>query len=141
MRKSLFIAFCYFIALSFLTVKALGAEFLIKDLTRSDNKQNSWIALPYAFSSDSMGFTVGAVVYGMGSFNLKFQLLALCLSEKILRLTMEAMQFRKQTALKVQWSLLMATDPHLQIVYLFQGSLLILITRINDFTLMEVTTP
>ena len=55
--------FCFFsLLLSIgLSTAASAAEFLIEDLTRPKDKQKSWIALPYAFSSDSMGFTMGAV--------------------------------------------------------------------------------
>lgn len=55
-----FISFVMFVLL--LAIKPISAaEFLIEDLTRPQDKQKSWIALPYAFSSESMGFTVGAV--------------------------------------------------------------------------------
>lgn len=52
--------FALFFILGFIKSVA-AAEFLIEDLTRHKNKQKAWIALPYAFSSDSMGLTVGAV--------------------------------------------------------------------------------
>ncbi len=38
-----------------------ASEFLIEDLNRDKNKQQTWVVLPYVFSSDSMGFTMGAV--------------------------------------------------------------------------------
>ena len=38
-----------------------ASEFLIEDLNRDKNKQQTWVVLPYAFSSESMGFTMGAV--------------------------------------------------------------------------------
>ncbi len=48
---------------------SLGAsEFIVEDINAS-KKQSSWIALPYVFSSESMGFTTGLV----GIFNGFFQ--------------------------------------------------------------------
>jgi hypothetical protein len=38
-----------------------ASEFLIEDLNRDKNKQQTWVVLPYIFSSESMGFTIGAV--------------------------------------------------------------------------------
>ncbi len=45
-----------------------AAEFDIVDVNDSTVSQKSWIALPYAFSTDAMGFTMGAVVLGKGYF-------------------------------------------------------------------------
>jgi hypothetical protein len=47
--------------LSILPVISNASEFLIEDLNRDKNKQKTWVILPYVFSSDSMGFTMGAV--------------------------------------------------------------------------------
>ncbi|HIP76632.1 MAG TPA: hypothetical protein EYH12_05850 [Psychromonas hadalis] len=44
-----------------LIIKPYAAEYLIKDLNSPDNKQKSWVVLPYAFSSENMGMTMGAV--------------------------------------------------------------------------------
>jgi hypothetical protein len=38
-----------------------ASEFLVDDLNRDKSKQQTWLVLPYIFSSDSMGFTAGAV--------------------------------------------------------------------------------
>lgn len=46
-------AFCFWSTIS------PASEFLIEDLNR--DKQQTWVVLPYAFSSESMGFTIGAV--------------------------------------------------------------------------------
>ena len=43
----------------------LSAEFIVKDANTQDGKDSTWIALPYIFSSDSMGLTTGVV----GIFN------------------------------------------------------------------------
>jgi len=48
---------------------SLGAsEFIVEDINAT-KKQSTWIALPYVFSSDSMGLTAGVV----GIFNGFFQ--------------------------------------------------------------------
>ncbi len=36
-----------------------AAEFIVKDVDRDDNGSSTWIALPYAFSSDATGLTGG----------------------------------------------------------------------------------
>ncbi len=38
-----------------------ASEFIVKELSRDDNSSSQWIALPYAFSSDTTGFTGGVV--------------------------------------------------------------------------------
>jgi hypothetical protein len=54
-----------FVLFIFLVLHSLhGAEFIVQE-QNSSKKPSTWIALPYLFSSDSMGFTVGAV----GIFN------------------------------------------------------------------------
>ncbi|MEH6453666.1 MAG: BamA/TamA family outer membrane protein [Psychromonas sp.] len=40
---------------------AIASEYLYKKVHVLEEKQRSWIVLPYVFSSDSMGLTVGAV--------------------------------------------------------------------------------
>jgi len=52
--------FSFFILL-ILSSASSASEFLIEDLNRDQNKQKTWVVLPYAFNSQSMGFTVGAV--------------------------------------------------------------------------------
>jgi len=62
LKRSLFLC-------TFLLVPALNAsEFITEDINAS-KKQSTWIALPYIFSSDSMGLTAGVV----GIFNGFFQ--------------------------------------------------------------------
>ena len=56
MRYKSFLAFCAVISLP-----TQSSEFIIEDLNRSEHKQSSWVVLPYVFSTESMGFTVGAV--------------------------------------------------------------------------------
>jgi len=51
------ILFYFIISLS--CTSSLASEFLIEDLNR--DKQQTWVVLPYVFSSESMGFTMGAV--------------------------------------------------------------------------------
>lgn len=43
------------------SMTANSAEVFIKDLNRDKDRQKTWVVLPYAFSSESMGFTTGAV--------------------------------------------------------------------------------
>ncbi|WP_243834597.1 BamA/TamA family outer membrane protein [Psychromonas algarum] len=57
MKCKFILAYCA--ALSFPT---LASEFTVEDLNRSEDKQNTWVVLPYAFSTDSMGLTAGAVL-------------------------------------------------------------------------------
>jgi len=40
---------------------AIAGEYIYKKVHVADEKQSSWIVLPYLFSSDSLGLTVGAV--------------------------------------------------------------------------------
>ncbi|PKF60200.1 hypothetical protein CW745_16135 [Psychromonas sp. psych-6C06] len=54
-----------FLFLIFHTTTVISSEFLIEDLNRDKNQQQTWLVLPYVFSSESMGFTAGAV----GIFN------------------------------------------------------------------------
>jgi len=52
------------LAISLISLFSLGShasEFLIEDLNRDKNKQQTFVVLPYAFSSESMGVTAGAV--------------------------------------------------------------------------------
>ena len=49
------------IILSLLSTSGHTSEFLIEDLNRDKNQQQTWVALPYAFSSESMGLTAGVV--------------------------------------------------------------------------------
>ncbi len=44
-----------------LQVNVLATEFIVKDVSDEKGKDGTWIALPYAFSSDSMGLTGGVV--------------------------------------------------------------------------------
>jgi len=44
----------------FVSTSLFGAEFILKDINET-KKNSSYIVLPYLFSSDSMGLTVGAV--------------------------------------------------------------------------------
>ncbi len=74
--KLLFLGLCYFIAFSFSATKVFAAEFLIEDLNRPVNKQKSWIVLPYAFSSDNVGFTMGTVGIWHGYIQPQMTLLA-----------------------------------------------------------------
>jgi hypothetical protein len=53
-----------------------AAEFLIEDLNRPVNKQKSWIVLPYAFSSDNVGFTMGTVGIWHGYIQPQMTILA-----------------------------------------------------------------
>jgi len=39
----------------------MATEFIVKDVSREDNKTSTWIALPYIFSSSSTGLTGGVV--------------------------------------------------------------------------------
>jgi len=48
-----------------LEVSLFSVEFIAKDAQSTGEKDSTWIALPYLFSSDSMGLTTGAV----GIFN------------------------------------------------------------------------
>lgn len=50
-----------FFILSTLPTSNIASEFILEDLNRDKRKQKTWIVLPYAFSSQSMGLTVGAV--------------------------------------------------------------------------------
>jgi len=43
-----------------------ASEFILKELSRDDNKTGTWIALPYAFSSDTTGLTGGVVAIAHG---------------------------------------------------------------------------
>jgi len=49
------------IIFSLFSIVSQASEFLIEDLNRDKNKQQTWVALPYAFSSESMGVTAGVV--------------------------------------------------------------------------------
>ncbi|GLS89692.1 hypothetical protein GCM10007916_07590 [Psychromonas marina] len=57
LKKSIY-AFCLILSLP---ITSYASEFLIDDLNRDKSKQQTWLVLPYVFSSDSMGFTTGAV--------------------------------------------------------------------------------
>ncbi len=50
--------FCAFILLPHF---AVASEFITEELNRPEQKQSTWMVLPYIFSSDSMGLTGGAV--------------------------------------------------------------------------------
>ncbi|WP_022942865.1 BamA/TamA family outer membrane protein [Psychromonas hadalis] len=50
-----------FISLFTLSLSSIASDFLIEDLNRDKSKQQTWVVLPYIFSSESMGLTVGAV--------------------------------------------------------------------------------
>lgn len=50
-----------FACTSLFSLPLQSAEFITKDLNRDKNKQSTWLVLPYVFSSESMGFTTGAV--------------------------------------------------------------------------------
>ena len=52
-----------------LQTSLFSVEFIVKDVESEDGKDSTWIALPYLFSSDSMGLTTRAV----GIFNGFFQ--------------------------------------------------------------------
>ena len=56
-KKTIFSSLLFFI----FPMLSHASEFLIDDLNREKSKQQTWLVLPYAFSSESMGFTVGAV--------------------------------------------------------------------------------
>ena len=56
MRYKSFLTFC-----AVFTLPIQSSEFIIEDLNRSEHKQSSWVVLPYVFSTESMGLTVGAV--------------------------------------------------------------------------------
>ena len=62
MRKSLY----YFLILVLSALSLNASEFIVKDINRDDNKTSTWIALPYAFSSSTTGFTAGvtAIFHG-----------------------------------------------------------------------------
>jgi len=47
--------------LSLLSLASHASEFLIEDLNRDKNQQETYVVLPYAFSSESMGLTAGVV--------------------------------------------------------------------------------
>ena len=51
--------------LLFLQASLFSVEFIAKDASSTEDKDSTWIALPYLFSSDSMGLTTGVV----GIFN------------------------------------------------------------------------
>jgi len=51
----------YFLLISALPFTTNASEFLVDDLNRDKSKQQTWLVLPYAFSSESMGLTVGTV--------------------------------------------------------------------------------
>jgi len=58
----------YLLLVVLFTSTVFGAEFIVKDENKGA-KKSTWIALPYVFSSDSMGLTGGVV----GIFNGFFQ--------------------------------------------------------------------
>lgn len=45
-----------------------ASEFIVKELSRDENKTTTWIVLPYAFSSDTTGLTGGVVGIFHGFF-------------------------------------------------------------------------
>jgi len=51
----------FFIFLLWMIPTLQATEFIVKDVNRDDNKSSTWIALPYAFASDSTGLTGGVV--------------------------------------------------------------------------------
>lgn len=54
-------AFLFLILISALWINfSKASEFLINDLSRDADDQQTWAVLPYAFNSESMGFTAGA---------------------------------------------------------------------------------
>ncbi|MEL0630673.1 BamA/TamA family outer membrane protein [Psychromonas aquatilis] len=44
------------------TLPSIATEFNVEDLNRSEDKQNTWLVLPYVFSTDGMGLNAGAVL-------------------------------------------------------------------------------
>jgi len=49
------------LSLFLLLLSVQSSEFIVKELSRDQNSTSQWIALPYAFSSDSTGLTGGVV--------------------------------------------------------------------------------
>jgi hypothetical protein len=69
------LALSLMLGLSFLPT-AFSAEHLIEDVNRPQDKQKNWIAIPYVFSSDSMGFTMGTVGIWHGYIQPQMTILA-----------------------------------------------------------------
>ena len=62
----------------------LAYEFILKELSRDENSTSQWIALPYAFSSDTTGLTGGVVGIFHGFFQPQMTIAAtLFLGERL----------------------------------------------------------
>ena len=80
MRQILLTIFLAF----FFTTSIYASEFIVKELSRDENKTSTWIALPYIFSSDTTGLTGGIVRIAHGFLQPQMTVVAsLFLGEKL----------------------------------------------------------